>query len=62
MKNGRNKEVIFMWNGRMEFRLLAINGAKCALTLHTCIFVMYIFILFQMISIRHACNGAFCMP
>ena len=37
MENGRNKEVIFMWNRRME--VPAINGAKCALTLHTCIFV-----------------------
>ena len=39
MENGRNKEVIFMWNGRMEVGLPAINGAKCALTLHTCIFI-----------------------
>ena len=37
MENGRSREVIIlMWNGRME---VAINGAKCALTLHTCIFV-----------------------
>ena len=37
MENGWSKEVIFMWNGRME--VPAINGAKCALTLHTCISV-----------------------
>ena len=33
VENGQNKEVIFMWNGRME--VPSINGTKCALTLHT---------------------------
>ena len=35
MENGRNKEVIIHVNGRMEVGLPAINGAKCALALHT---------------------------
>ena len=41
MENGRNKVVI---NIHVEWEngvgLPAINGAKCALTLHTCISVM----------------------